>query len=67
MSDTLTQDQIVEITGYVRATPQQRVLRELGYVVLGCDGRGRVKALANHPNDPMIKNSTTESVRLNLA
>lgn len=68
MSDCLSPAQVAEITGYVRPGPQMRKLSELGYIVLGRDAMGRVKALATHPNDPKITAANGgETVRLNLS
>ena len=70
MSDVLSQDDIVHITGFVRPHAQVRILRDLGYIVLGTNGKGQVRALSNHPSDPanqMKKLSTREKpVKLNF-
>lgn len=70
MSDVLSQSDIVEITGFVRPHAQVRILRDLGYIVLGTNGKGQVTALSNHPSDPANqtkKSSTREKlVKLNF-
>lgn len=55
----MSQEKILEVTGRVRPTAQIRILRDFGYIVLGVNGRGAVKALANHPSDPA--NATTRT------
>ena len=45
----------VEVTGYVRQKEQESSLRELGYIVLGRNGKNQVRALALHPGDPRLK------------
>ena len=69
MTDCLSQQQIAEITGYQRPHAQERKLRELDYIVIGRDAKGRVKALAAHPDDPALKaaNDRGDTVRLHLA
>lgn len=68
MSDHLAQDQIRAITARVRPDAQERVLRDMGYIVLGRNPRGQVQCLATHPMDPTLKaaNDRGDQVRLNL-
>lgn len=54
-NDHLSQQDIIDITGYQRQKQQEETLRDLGYVVLGRNGRNQVMALALHPNDPRVK------------
>ncbi len=68
MSDHLAQDQIKAITARTRPDAQERVLRQMGYIVVGRNPRGEVQCLATHPRDPLLKaaNDRGEVVRLNL-
>jgi hypothetical protein len=68
MSEHLPQEQIVAITARVRPDAQERVLREMGYIVLGRNPEGKVQCLATHPMDPSLKaaNDRGDVVRLNL-
>ena len=61
MSKILTSDEVIAITGMVRPSAQTRVLRDLGYIVLGMNGKGDVQALANHPLDP--QNDSSDQAR----
>lgn len=55
MSAHMTQAEIVEKTGRVRAGAQERALRDLGYIVIGRNPVGQVQCLATHPADPRLK------------
>lgn len=57
MSDCLTQEEVCDLTALVRPGAQKRKLLELGYIVLGNDAKGRVKALRTHPLDPSLNAS----------
>ncbi len=68
MSSHLAQCEIRAITARVKPTAQERVLREMGYIVLGRNPKGQVQALAMHPHDPRLKaaNDSGDNVELNL-
>jgi len=69
MSQHLTQAEIKAITARVKPAAQERVLRELGYIVLGRNPLGQVQCLAMHPDDPRLKAANDaggDNVRLKL-
>lgn len=68
MTDHLTQREIIEKTGRVKASAQERALRQLGYIVIGRNPKGQVQCLAIHPLDPNLRAAKDrgEVVRLNL-
>lgn len=68
MSEHLPQEAIREITARVRPDAQERILRDMGYIVVGRNPRGQVQCLATHPMDPTLKaaNDRGDVVRLNL-
>lgn len=67
MSQYLTESEIHDATDMKRPTAQERVLRQLGYVVLGRTPKGKVKCLALHPDDPRLKAMGQEAVNLDLS
>jgi hypothetical protein len=68
MSDLLSQRQIEEITEATQPAAQERILRDMGYVVLRCrSARGRVRALATHPEDPRLKAEGSKHVALDFS
>jgi hypothetical protein len=67
MSQWLTEAEIESVTSRQRPTAQERVLRQLGYVVLGRTPDGKVKCLSLHPSDPRLKAMGTEAVNLDLS
>lgn len=59
----LNESQIRQITELRKPTAQAKKLRELGFVVLGFSARGKVRALAQHPQSA----NAGESVTLDLS
>ena len=66
MSNLLTEQQVIDITDLKKPTYQAKKLSELGYVVLGFSARGKVRALAEHPEEAKLKGRAEPTVKLNL-
>lgn len=66
MSALMSQNQILEITGYSQQTAQERSLKELGYIVLGRSANNKVRALDTHPQDPLLLAVQGDRVVLDL-
>ncbi len=66
MTDLLPQDEVKRITKLVQPAAQARALRKMGYIVLDWNPRGEVRALATHPQDPLLKLAEHDEVVLNL-